>query len=106
MWIRVKTYGGAVELTQDDGTPIEKILSVDIRIRPLEPVTAALQFLMPFSDVVVNATVSEKHLRELADAHGFDLVKRRMFPVKQWRRRAGDGKEEYEPNHGPAAAPS
>ena len=66
MWIRVKTYGGAVELTQDDGTQIEKITAVDIRIRPLEPVTAALQFLMPFSDVVVNATVSEKHLRELA----------------------------------------
>ena len=106
MWIRVKTYGGAVELTQDDGTPIEKILSVDIRIRPLKPATAELQFVMPFSDVVVDATVSEKHLRELADAHGFDLVKRRMFPVNQWRRRACDGKEEYEPDHGQAAAPS
>lgn len=79
MRIHINTGDGfpdAKTLTLDDGSALKNVSAVDIKIRPMEPIIAILQFLLPGADLNVEATVTEEHLRELADAHGFDLVKK------------------------------
>lgn len=79
MKIRIKSEDGmpsATVVTLEDGTRLENIAAVDVRIRPDEFITAQIEFIIPAVDFVAEATVSESHLRELAAAHGFDLVKK------------------------------
>lgn len=79
MKIHINTGDGIpneMTLTMDDGSPLENVFAVDIKIRPGELILATLEFLLPRVDFDVKATVTEAHLRELAEAHGFDLMKK------------------------------
>lgn len=71
-------HSNEVVITTEKGEAIDKVKALDIRMRPGEPVTAELAFLVPGVETMLcEATVSEAHLRELAEAHGFDLVARK-----------------------------
>lgn len=64
-------------LTLEDGTPVHGVERIKLDVKGHEPVRAELTFWLPklaFKSLPVG--VSEEHLRELADAYGFDLVKR------------------------------
>lgn len=79
MKIRINTGDGVPgedTIRLEDGSALENVSAVDIRIRAGEFILATLEFLLPKHDMAVEATVTEKHLRELAEAHGFDLVKK------------------------------
>jgi len=79
MKIRIQTKEGVPDddtITLDNGDILENVGSVDISIRPGELIIATLTFLLTRSDMTIDATVSEEHLRELAFAHGFDLVEK------------------------------
>ncbi len=79
MKIRIKSESGmpcAGIITTEDGTELEHICAVDISIRPNESIKARLEFTLVPLSILAEAVVSEEHLRELAAAHGFDLVKK------------------------------
>lgn len=64
-------------VTTDNGE-LHNLAHMVLTFEPDKEVVALLTFLLPRLDSLnrVRATVSEQHLRELADAHDFDLVKR------------------------------
>ena len=66
---------GRIEL--EDGTELQHVTEVAIRGDAAGGVFCAIvTFALPIVDVKgMEATVSEDHLRELAAAHGFDLVR-------------------------------
>lgn len=64
------------EFVTESGEKLSNIATADITFRPNHAVVAKLQFLVPNVDCRAEATVSEEHLRALASAHGFDLVKK------------------------------
>lgn len=78
MKINIKSDGGAnTTITTEDGKALPCCVAADISIRPEQIVEAQLRFVLPAIDLKgCEATVSEAHLRELAAAHGFDLVRR------------------------------
>ncbi|MDO8313071.1 MAG: hypothetical protein Q7T25_14145 [Sideroxyarcus sp.] len=79
MKIHIKTEDGFPDektITLDDGSTLANVLAADIRIRPDEVVTATLTFMLPWADLNIKATVTEAHLRELAETHGFILLKK------------------------------
>lgn len=83
MKIHIKSFTGKANDSTitlvEDGKEIENISAVDIQFRPGKEVTATLQFGFLPVDVIAKAVVSEQHLRELAAAHGFDLVKKQQL---------------------------
>lgn len=79
MKIRITSDGSGsnTSVTTEDGTPLMHCMAVDVSIRPEEVVKATLVFMLPITDMKgFEVTVSEAHLRELAEAHGFNLVKK------------------------------
>ena len=79
MKIRFKNESGIPDeklIIVETGEELENVTAVDIKVRPGEPIMATLEFCFPHTDIVAGVTVSEEHLRELAAAHGFDLVKK------------------------------
>lgn len=80
MKINIKSEDGTASnasITTDDGAPINGVERIRLDVRGGEAMRAELTFWMPkvnFRGVL--AFVTEEHLRELADALGFDLKKR------------------------------
>jgi hypothetical protein len=81
MRINVKCSSGhsnEVAITTEKGEVLDNVKSLDIRMRFGEPVVAELAFLVPgIETMLCEATVSEAHLHELAEAHGFELIARK-----------------------------
>lgn len=72
--ISVDRHGNGVVRTENDEM-LGHITAVDIGIKAGELPTAKLTFMLPVVDVHAHATISEEHLRQLAQAHGYNLVK-------------------------------
>ncbi len=67
------TYQGT-KVALEDGTPVEFVGAMDIELRATHIPVARVTFLMPKMHIRgAQVTVSEEHLLELADAHGFTL---------------------------------
>jgi len=78
MFLNIKNstgYGNDTEITLKDGTALKSVSDETIRISADGMVVAELKFIVPRIDCNAEATVSEEHLRELAHAHGFKLIK-------------------------------
>lgn len=71
-----KGTNSSASIALEDGTELRNVMSANIRMEPGEVHTATLTFSMPLIDCDAVATVSEEHLRELATAHGFELVRK------------------------------
>ncbi len=63
-------------LMLENGMPLDNVAEVAIWLRPGSPVEARLTFLLSGVNAVAAATVSEAHLRELAESHGYSLTKK------------------------------
>lgn len=57
-----------------DGVVLGSVSGIVLRIVAGEALRAETTFLVPGVEAAADVTVSEAHLRELASAHGFDLV--------------------------------
>ena len=74
--IRVVSYGEAssTHVYNDDGHEIKGIQRIRMKIDPFNYVIAEIKYILPIVDCVAVETISKKHLRELANAMGYDLV--------------------------------
>jgi len=80
MHVTIKNKGGffdASTIHLQDGTPLTEVSRVKILIESGIPNEAEVTFLLPIVDIDAEVTVKEEHLKELAEAHGFDLVKKK-----------------------------
>ncbi len=71
------TAAGCDVSLEGGGSIAAAVQTIDIRVRPGDVITAQIKFALPKINTLATVTVSEEHLRELCQAHGFDLVKRK-----------------------------
>lgn len=76
--MRIKIEAGLSDngrVTLASGELLEHITHCDISLNAIKGPVATLRFIVPDISVHAQATVSEEHLRELAAAHGYALVR-------------------------------
>lgn len=76
--IRIKNehlIGNAASITTADGTPIDGVRSLSIRIAVDEVVTADVDLMVGAVDVLAHPLLTLDSLIEAARAHGYTLIK-------------------------------
>ena len=75
--IRIKSNGPigvGAEITTEDGTPVQGVRSVNLRLAPDELVTADMEVIVGQVDVTAHPLLGLETLRDAAAAHGYALV--------------------------------
>lgn len=78
MRIKIESDGAGTgtKIHHEDGTEIRGVSRIDLRIEAGAPNQAIVRFCIPTVTAFAEARMLPEHLRELAEAHGYDLVPR------------------------------
>ena len=69
--------GHGTKVRMADGAEVPMVKSVIIRIEPDEVITAEMEIVVSFDEIIAHPLLGLDTLRQSADAHGYDLVKRK-----------------------------
>ena len=69
--------GHGTRVFTEDGSEIENITGITIRIEPSSLIMAEIEMHVKIDDIVAHPFLTLDLLRTSAEAHGFDLVKRK-----------------------------